>query len=160
MGQRTACLKRVRAGLTLVECLLAMLILSIAVLGITYATTAGHQHLHYADSSLRAVRLAENLIEEIQSRPYFGHGADRPTFHVDDYDNLHEAPGSLKDCNAVLYDAADQVFSRSASVTDTTTNVPDLENAAMPCKTVVVTVHDAFGDHWQLSRLIFPPVSP
>jgi hypothetical protein len=140
--------------------MVAMVILSMAVLAVNYTTTAGHQHLDLSEKRLRAVRLAGDLLEEIVSRPYAGAGADRSTFCVDDYNGFQEAPGELKQASGTLYGGEDQQCGRVASVTATTITVSELENAVIPGKTVTVTVSDADGHEWELSRFIPEPISP
>lgn len=157
----TACRPPVSArGMVLLECLLALLILSIVILGLTCATTTGNQHLQYSDKVFRAVRLGEQLLEEIESRPYTGHGANRLSYHIDDYNGFHEEPGDLMDCVGNAYGAKDQIFSRSASISAGSHVITALENAAIPGKTVVATVRDTDGTEWQLSRFVAEPVSP
>lgn len=150
----------IHSGMTVVECLLALVILAIAILGLTGAANSGHQHQQHSERVLRAVRLAEHLLEEIQSRPYSGNGASRTSYHMDDFNNFEELSGDLKDFTSSLYGAADQRYSRTVSVTDSTLTLVALENAEIPGKTLMVTVQDASGAHWQLSRFIAEPVSP
>ena len=121
-----------RPGLTFIECLLAVATLSVAVLGMAYATTAGHQHLDRRQHVLRATHLAEHLIDEIIARPYTGGGPDRATFAIDGYDGFAEDPGDLQRFDATPYAPEDQVFSRSVTVTAATQTVPDLDGAAIP----------------------------
>lgn len=147
-------------GITLVESLLAVLILSLAVMGLSYATTAGHQHLQHGDMMLRGTRLAEHLMEEIQSKPYAGTGASRMLYCIDDYHGFTEAAGNLKNVLGELYDEADQIFSRSVTVANGTTTIADFENAVIPGKTVVVTVSDGNGASWSLTRFISEVTTP
>lgn len=147
-------------GLTLVECLLAMAILAVAILGITIAVTAGQKHLQYGETRLAAARLAEHLLEEIQSRPYAGHGAGRSSYHVDDYDGFHESPGEIKDAAGTPYGSIEQQFSRSVSVRGDAVAIPAWEGAVVAGKLVVVTLEDACGERFQLSRFISPEMSP
>ncbi len=149
-----------RNALTLVECVLAMVVLSIGVLGMVYATTAGHHHLHGSDLQLRAVRLAEHLLEEIHARPYSGSGIGRASFCVDDYDGFSEDPGQVRSFTGELYGDHDQIFSRSVTVTAANETVADLDGASIPGKTVTVTVQDSRGVNWSLSRFICEPISP
>ena len=149
-----------RMGLTLVECLLAVLILSVAVLGMSYATTSGHEHLHHSDTRLRAIRVAEHLMEEIQSRPYDGSGGIRSEFCIDDFNGFAEDAGGLADFSNTPYDEEDQAFSRSATVVAANLVVPELENVIIPGKTVTVTVSSMAGSQWVISRFIPEPAAP
>jgi len=143
--------------MTLVECMAAMLILSVAVLAVTYVTSAGHAHLHHGETALRAVRLAENLIEEIVGRPYHGSGATRDAYCIDDYDGFSETAGTLRDAAGVLHPDADQAFNRAAEVEPLTLTIADLDNASIAAKRIVVTVEDMEGNAWSVSRLAPEP---
>lgn len=146
--------------MTLVESLAALAILSVAILGIAFTATVGHQHSHHGDAMLRAVRLAEHLMEEVISRPYSGSGADRLTFHMDDYDAFEEALGTIRDFNGTLYGPDDQRFTRSASVNGASHAVPDLGGTTFVGKTIVVTVRDQEGAAWEITRFVPEPASP
>ena len=137
-----------------------MAILSISILGLVYATTAGHQHLDQADTESRAIRLAEHLLEEIHSRPYAGSGAERATWHVDDFDGFQEEPGDLKDFTAELYAPEYQVYTRTASVSSASHTLTDLDGLVVPGKTILVVLRHIDGREWNLSRFIPEPLSP
>lgn len=147
-------------GMTLVECMIAMALLTIAALGMTFAATTGHVHLSIADDTLRAVRLGEHLLEEIIGRPYDGSGASRATYCVDDYDGFTEPAGTLQDFASTPYEAVDQSFSRSVTVNPSSVTIAALGGAVIPGKVVSVTVRDAQGSAWTLTRFIAEPPSP
>ncbi len=142
------------------ECVIGMVILSIAALGIICSTMAGHQHLQFGEQSLRATRLAEDLLEEIISRPYSGHGAGRKSFHIDDFDHFSEAANQVADFRGILYGDEDQFFVRTVRVYAATMTLPELEGFSTAGKTVQVTVSNSRGIQCQLSRFIPAPVSP
>ncbi|NJN52656.1 MAG: prepilin-type N-terminal cleavage/methylation domain-containing protein [Gammaproteobacteria bacterium] len=104
-------------GFTLVEVVIAMLLISIAALGISYVLGIGFRHQSDALWQSKAVALAQAYHEEIASRRFdensplggvppcsasttacslataFDDGELRATFDdVDDYDGLHDAP--------------------------------------------------------------------
>jgi MSHA pilin protein MshD len=104
-------------GFTLIELVVAMLILSIAGLGVTYALSMGLQHQSDALWQSKAVALGESYMEEILARRYDEHSplggvppcspattacAAAGTFDdgeariayddVDDYDGIDEQP--------------------------------------------------------------------
>ena len=157
-----------RDGLTLVECLVALTILSFAVLAVSYAAAAGQQQADYADDAARAVRLARDLAEEILSKPYadpggaagFGPEAGetaRAQFDdVDDYHNHAEAPGQLKDFTSAAHDSADQVFTRTATVAASGQSVPAL-GVMIPGVTVTVRVQKPGGVKCEINRFIPAP---
>ena len=149
------------AGVTLAESLLAMVIVALAVLSISYVTTAGHQHMHHGEMSLRAVRLAEHLMEEIITRPYHGSGgSERHEYHLDDFDGFQEEPGSLTDFTGTPYSAADQKFTRRVSIDGAAITVDDLDDITIDGKLVTITVERAEGRQWQLTRFIPEPSNP
>ena|SRR5687768_6883664 len=155
-------------GLTIVECLVAMTILSVVVLVTCHTLAAGHEHVHYGDRRSTAVRIGRDLLEEITARPYrdlatpthFGPETGetmRTDFDdVDDYHGYAEALGALTDFAASAYPAHDQAFSRNVAVTAATTNVPDL-GRSFSGLSVVVTVQARNGEQWQFSRFIPEP---
>ena len=166
---------RRRNGLTVVECLVAMTILSIVVLVTAHTLAAGQQHVHYGDRIATAARLGRDVLEEVTSRAYrdetlpanFGPetGEARATFDdADDYHNYTEAAGALRDFAGNLYAADDQQFSRSVTVTAATQTVllrDTVSGVDVPRDfaglRVVVTVRAANGVQWQFARFIPEP---
>jgi MSHA pilin protein MshD len=120
-------LRSAARGLTLLECVLAMVILPLAVTAITYAVVAGQQQSGEALRRARAARLAEAMMEEILSRPYadpqgssaLGPEAGESTRllydNIDDFHGLTEAAGSLKDATLANCPSVLQKFGRSVS---------------------------------------------
>jgi len=147
-----------RAGLralTFVECLLALVVLAVASLAAAAATNAGHQQLRSSADRLRAVQLAEHLLDEILIRSYAGvSGGSRADWHIDEYDDFSEAAGSLKDALGAALDDADQVYSRSVSIDSATVTLTELEGAIVQGKQVTVTISGASGIVIPLSRFI------
>lgn len=147
-------------GIALVEALLAMTILSVAVLAVSYTMAAGQQHLYEGDAWLRATRLADHLQEEIGAKPYQGSGPERLEFHLSDYEGLTEQGGQLHTLAGEAYGESYQGYSRQVSVVDTTVNLADLGGVAVPGKTVIVSVTDSKGRTTELSRFIAETGSP
>jgi prepilin-type N-terminal cleavage/methylation domain-containing protein len=149
-----------RGGFTLLECLVAISILSFVILALSIVSTSGHAHLTYGQRALFATRLAEQFLEEIESRPYQGHGSTRATFHLDDYDGLHEVAGNVRNFAGDLCDEEAQQFSREVEVTDESHSIAGFNGASIQGKTVTVTVRDSSDQSWQLSRFIPEPTTP
>jgi prepilin-type N-terminal cleavage/methylation domain-containing protein len=155
-------------GFTIFECLIAMTVLSFAVLATCYALAAGQQQVHDGDRTAAAVRLGTDLLEEIAARDYrdrggtpvFGPEPDeltRAAFDdVDDYQNYSEAPGSLADATGTRYPAADEVFARNVTVTPETQSVPERGRSFTGLR-VAVTVRAPGGEQWTFSRFIPEP---
>jgi hypothetical protein len=130
-----------------------MTILSVAVLAVTAATTTGHQHLNDGDRILRAVRIAENLMDEIRSRPYDGTvGGPRSDWHIDDFNGFAEAIGSMQDFTGEATD--DTEFGRSVEIQAANHTVAELDGAVLPGKNITITVLDAEGTVYVLSRFV------
>ncbi len=162
-------------GLTIIECLIAMTILSIVVLVTSHTLVAGHQHVQYGDRITASARLGRDMLEEVTSRGYrdattplnFGPeiGEARAQFDdVDDYNGYAEAAAALKDFAGNAYPNHDQVFSRRVSVTAATHTVvfkDKVTNADVPRdfpgRRIVVTVRAANGQEWQFSRFVPEP---
>ena len=145
-------------GLTLVECMLAIFLLSQIMLAFLYTVNAGHDQLQYSRRSMVALRLADNLMEEIVGRVYTGTGLTRQTYCVDDYDGFEQGPGELCDCLDQLYGDEMQIYGHRSQVHTREWLVPDLDNAVIPGKLITVTVYDQDGNEWNLSRCIFEPI--
>lgn len=147
-------------GFTVVEGLLALTILSFAMLTFSFVSTTGHANLSYGRSTMLAIQVAEQILEEIQSREYSGSGADRASYCVDDYDGLSEAAGALCDFAGDPCESDYQSMSRSVSVTPDSLTLAVFGGAVIDGKTVAVTVTDSAGESWTISRFIAEPVSP
>jgi MSHA pilin protein MshD len=160
--------RRKSMGLTLVECLVALAILSFAVLAVSYAAVTGQQQVDYADDETRAVRLARDLCEEILSKAYTDPGGaplfgpesgetSRPQFDdVDDFHGFAESPGQLKDFTGAAHPAAEQEFSRSVTVAAGSQPVASL-GRTFPGVTVTVQVSKPGGVSCRAVRFIPQP---
>lgn len=145
-------------GLTLVECMLATFLLSQIMLVFLYTANAGHDQLQYSQRSMVALRLADNLMEEIVGRVYSGTGLTRQTYCVDDYDGFEQTPGELCDCLDQLYGDEMQIFGHRSQVQAQEWLVSDFDDAVIPGKLITVTVYDQDGNEWSLSRCVFEPI--
>ncbi len=154
--------RRVHA-LTIVEAMMGMAVLSVGVLAVNYAVVAGQSLSHTGDDAMRAVDLAQDLMEEILALPYHDPGGIsalgpevgetvRSDFdNTDDFHGYSESAGAITDFAGNLYDNQGQVFSRTVSMTTTTESVSDLA-AAIVGLTVTVTVTDSSGRSWSITR--------
>src|SRR5690606_19889602 len=91
------------AGFSLLEGLIAIVILSIVALTMIPVLAAGRIQLDHADLSARAIRIAEHLIEEIVVRDYYELGSSRSDWGIGGYDAFAESPGNLTDFTGDLY---------------------------------------------------------
>ena len=147
---------------------MAMTIIASAFLALMNAVVIGQQHAYEGDMTMRAVRLGNDLLEEIVSRDYrdpdggttFGPESDemaRANFDdVDDYNGYSESAGQLTDSTGAKYTGLDQTFSRSVIVADA-----DQTLSALSCtihgRSVTVTVRNQNGAQWQFARFIPNP---
>jgi prepilin-type N-terminal cleavage/methylation domain-containing protein len=155
-------------GLTIVECLIAMTILSVIVLVTCHTLAAGQQHVRNGDRLTGAARLGRDLLEEIGARDYrdattptnfgreTGETARAHFDDVDDYNAYTESAGTIKDFDGNFYPADDQTYSRSVAVTATTRTVTNLARD-FPGLNVVVTVRSNTGEQWKFTRFIPEP---
>lgn len=155
-GRQPVC--RDGRGMTLIECLLALFILSQVMLAFLYTANAGHDQLQYSRQSMAALRLADNLMEEILSRSYSGSGLTRAAFCIDDYDGFEEGPEDLHDCMGQLYADGLQIYGQRASVITQNWSIPELDNTVVSGKLITVTVYDQNGNEWGLSRCVMEPI--
>lgn len=159
---------RRQRGLTIIECLIAMTILSIVVLVTCHTLAAGHEHIHYGDRIATAARLGRDMLEEITSRDYRdaatptnfskepGETARNHFDDADDYPGYTEPAGALIDFAGNAYPVLDQSFSRSVTVTETTQTIADLARD-FPGLSVTVTMQAGNGEHWEFKRFIPEP---
>ena len=155
-------------GLTLAECLIALTILSFAVLAVSYAATTGQQQADYADDAARSVRLARDLVEEILSMAYsdpagstvFGPEpgeTSRTQFDdADDYHNFAEVAGQLNDFTGAPYTNSHPLCTRSVTITPTGQPINDL-GVTLTGLTVTIRVHTAGRLTCEIHRFIPAP---
>jgi len=159
---------RKSSGLTIVESLIATVVLATAFVALLNAVMAGQQQLHQSDIMLRAAQLGNDLLEEIVSRDYrdpaggtsfgpeTGENARCDYNDVDDYNGYSEPAGQLTDCTGRIYGPEHQVFSRSVSVTASEPLVSQL-GCSIRGLNVTVTIRHQNGEQWQFTRFIPEP---
>jgi prepilin-type N-terminal cleavage/methylation domain-containing protein len=157
-----------RRGFTLAEVLIAASILALAAAALAQALSAGHQTVHDALHQARAQALGEALLDEVISLPYDdpqgaaaigpdAGEASRAAFdNIDDFHGYSEAAGSLADAQAAAYPAVYQDFARSVTVSASTQTVAGYA-APVEGLAIVVTVTDATGRSWPISRFVRKP---
>lgn len=146
---------------------MASTILALCVLAITHAVTAGQEQTHFAMHEMRAMSLAEALMEEIQDLPYNDPdgasvagpeaGESSPDL-FDNADDLHgftESAGEIADMTGNPYPAAFSRFSRSVTAAYATLSLPTLGN--VNGLNVTITIGDGTGKTWTLQRFIPEP---
>lgn len=155
-----------RGGLTLVECMIATGILSVAVLAVSEAIVAGHAHSRSAMQSAEAADLASALMEEILALAYhdpqgpaaLGPDAGESTRlqfdNCDDFHGLSEEAGGLHDAAGKTLPAELQSYARSVTAAYTTLNVTGL--GSVLGLSVQVSVSDG-GQTWSINRFIPEP---
>ena len=119
-----------------------MVILPLAVTAIALAVTAGQAQALEAMNRMRAVILAEGLMEELLALPYNdpegasslgpdAGEANRTEFdNTDDFHGWTEAAGSLADASGIAYPTPFQRFSRAVTCSLTSVTVPAFGNIA------------------------------
>jgi prepilin-type N-terminal cleavage/methylation domain-containing protein len=157
-----------RRAMTLVECMVATAILAGVSLAASLTLTTGAQHVAYADRASRSARLGRDLMQEIRSKAYddpnqtplFGpESGEKTRSDFDDVDDFHgwkQDVGSQTTATGELYDAEDQRFSRSVTVTDVSQSVSDL-GVSVPGRLVTVVVKHQSGEKWQFVQFIPKP---
>ncbi len=154
--------------MTVVEGMLALAVLEVAVVAVSYAVVAGNTHSHAGDQTLWAVDLAELMAEEILRLPYEDPdgpsvpGPDagesgRTTFdNLDDYDGHSEAPGSLSNLVGDPYEQKAQAFTRTVGVLYGDQTVPDLAQTLLGL-TLTIIVQDDHGTPVTVSHFVPEP---
>jgi type II secretory pathway pseudopilin PulG len=163
--------RRPRAGhaFTLVEVLFAAVLTAVALAALAQALASGQALTYAALHDVRAQTVAESTIEQVLALPYkdpdgpslAGPEADESTpasfDNADDFDGFTEPAGSLTDVVGNLYPPQYQEFSRAVSAEYGTGSVDG--GTPVPGLIVTVTVTDADGRTWGLTRFIREPAS-
>lgn len=161
---RHACGRR-GDGFTLMEVLMASVVLSLAVAAISQAVISGQSHTYDSVDRMHSAALAQALMEEVTALAYpvadeEGNFPARPRSRplydsVDDFADYEEAAGQLADQAGNDYPQAYQTFSRQVSVTASNLNVAGL--GKVEGLQVQVTVTSAQGRTYQLVRFVPKP---
>ncbi len=144
---------------------MASAILAFAVVAVSQAIVAGQMQTADALHRVRAMELAEAMMEEVLRLAYTdpnGPGeVGRANYDdLQDFNGFSETAGSLNDAPGVAYDTPFQAFSRSVSVVPANggsgISVTGL-GSALPGLMVTVTVQDTTGTSWVLTRFRAQP---
>lgn len=135
LGQCDRTGRRGRPGFTLLEALIAAVIMSLTITAVAMALGAGRQHAMEARDQLQAGLAAEALMAEILAADY----ADLPDYHGHD-----EQPGSLVTFDDEPYPASFYRIGRRAVVVERTIDIPDL-GVKILGQDVAVESYDAEG---------------
>ncbi len=106
-----------RRAFTLLEALIACVILLMAVMACTMAIHAGRQYSLFGQDQVNATLAADALLSEILAAPY----ADIPG-----YDDLEDTPGSLATPAGVAYPTTYNRIGRRAQVASATQSIPNI----------------------------------
>jgi hypothetical protein len=150
----------------MIEGLLASAILAVAAAAMLFPFTVGAQNNSIVVDQAAAVNLAEALMEEILSKPFYDpQGASSPGpesgetnrslfDNIDDYDNYSESAGAMVDSSGeAISDASLSTYGRSVDVSYT--YVPGQDTGEDPTfATVTVTVTSGEKTVHTLTRLV------
>ncbi len=142
---------RRRRGLTLVECVLSVVIVSVMVVAALRATGSVARTMVVQQNRSQAMALARQLMSEIAqqayvdpgSTPVFGPeaGESRPTFDdVDDYNGLYDSPPKSRS-NAALVGFSTWRWQATVEYIDATTFLP-VPAVDTGIKRITITVTD------------------
>lgn len=164
-----SCPAAVRRGLTLVEAVIAMVILPVAVTAIALAVVAGQSQAVEAMRQARANMLAEALMDEILALPYGDPDGDPQGLGPESgetsralYDNSDDYCGKsidadagnvVKDATGTSYPTAMQKFRRTVTCSNSPVTITGLVTAAAGL-TVTVTVTQDGNTVTSITRFI------
>ncbi len=160
--------RRGRRGVTLVEAIVATVVLSVAVAAVSTALIAGTQQAYASVDAKRATQLAQAMMEEILAQPYndpegaTGFGADaaetsRADFdNIDDYHGLTETTGTISDKNGNAYPNEYASFGRNVTITSASMQ-PAGFSAAVTGVTITVSVTQNDIEVFSVSRFSADP---
>jgi len=161
------CVRKYRRsrGFSLIEALLASMILAFSAVAVSHALLAGHQLTDAALHHSHAMDLAGATMEEVLRLPYNDpdgssnmgpeSGETNRTLYdnIDDYHGFSQSAGAVTDFAGDLYEPAYQDFSRAVSVTSSSQNVAGL-GGAIDGVTIQVTITDTAGTAWTVQRFV------
>ena len=171
MGQKMSMVpgsRHISCAFTLPEVLLASVILAFTVAALTQAVIAGQMQTYASIHEMRAIELAESLIDEMLLLDYddpdggstLGPDAGEATFadfdNIDDYHNFSQTAGNLTDITGQLLHESYQTFSRSVVIAEQTENKPVL-GGSINGLNIEVNVTDQDGKQWRIERWITQP---
>jgi MSHA pilin protein MshD len=154
--------------MTLAECVIALVILPLAVMAVSFAVTSGQMQSVETIRSARAAELAEALMEEILSKAYsdpqggttFGKETGETTRaqmdDMDDFLNFSETAGNLKDATNTAYPTAFQKFSRTATCASGSVTLTGLGTSTLGI-TITVVVSEGGATLVTLTRFVAKP---
>lgn len=150
-----------KKGLTLIEALLAAVVLSMAITAVTMPFTAGAQASAEDARATLAVNLAQDLMEEILAQPFRdpdgsndGETSRTAWDDIIDYNGYVEAEGNIRSMGTELVtDPAATGLSRAVTVTDMYVDGRSDELAAFLNVTVEVRCRDRPLE--TLTRLVY-----
>jgi Tfp pilus assembly protein PilV len=152
-------------GFTLVESLMAAVVLLACVVAISLALSAGHMQNHQAEQGQRAMGLVEEMMEMIVARPYndpqgaSNLGPEAGEIAVADFDNTDDFHGYV-DSAATSINAAGQVYPSAYQNLTRTVTVQEMNAfiggipTAVVGQIVTVVVTDGQGRTRSASRFI------
>lgn len=157
-----------RHALTLLEGLIASVILTMVVVAVSQAILAGQMQTADALHRTRAVELAEAMMDEILRLPYddpdgsSNPGPDggeyaRNTYdNLDDYHGFSESAGNLRDVAGMAYETTYDDFARSVAVVAGSETVAGF-GPAIAGVLITVTVTDSHTATWSVEHFYPEP---
>ncbi|MCH8253604.1 MAG: hypothetical protein IID36_14240 [Planctomycetes bacterium] len=156
------------SALTLAEALIASIILTMSVVAVSAALTAGMQQTYEAVMTEHAAELVAAMLDEVLAHPYddpdgasaLGPEAgetSRTLFdNVDDYHGYTEATGALVDAAGTAYPSEYAIYDRSVTVVASTIQPAGFAQAVTGL-TVTVDVNSAARQLATASRFVADP---
>lgn len=157
-----------RVGFTLVESLIAAVVLSIAVIGVCRTLSASDQQTRILDQTTTAVALGRELLEEIASKPLFDPNTHTTTpvstalaiprsqfTSVGDYNLYSDSGSAMTTLGGSSVDGTDGLtYQRSVTVTLGAKPSGDTTSPASDFAVATVTVTTPSGLQIKLQRVV------
>jgi len=135
-------------AVTLIECIIAAVFLSIAVVGLASSVGNTVGNVDRAAKTMEATRLAERMIEEIANKSVAVQSGARAAWDVQNYDGLVETPGTLTEASGGFCPLRDQIYARRVFVVPT--KLPDLADGAMVHDAMLIGVTVESPEGWEI----------
>ncbi len=128
-------LRTPRTAFTLLEAMIALVIMSLTVTALSMAIGGGRQHATEAVDQLQGVMAAEALLSEVTATDYAS---------LESYDGRDEAPGSMKTFEGVDYPESFYRVGRRVAVIELLKTIPGFD-VKVQGKEVAVEAYDLDG---------------
>ena len=156
---RSRATRRRSRGLTVIESFTALAILQVAVVAVSYALVAGQDRAAATGGAMRAVDVAEQLMEMVVALPYedpdgpSALGPESGEIDPDTFDNTDDYHGYSDVAGDAPGTPGGHTFTRTVTIAASSVTVAGL-GVPTDGLTVTVSAQDGAGGSWTITRFV------